>query len=339
MIMTESVGLDNAGLAFGLVIAAGLSTAVGAAAVYFQRVVKLASKLVLAAGLGFSAGIMIYVSFIEIFVKSNDSFVLAGQEESDAYYSATLCLFGGMFLMKIIAMVVHKLDENHNHHKDPEHLQGQEAGGCKNDVIDIDTLQGIDVQGANGPSSAADGEAAPSGAKAEAESGAANIENTSKDDDGKKLLSMGVKTAVAIAIHNFPEGLATFVATLADPAVGITLAVAIAIHNIPEGLCVALPVYYATGSRHKGFLWALFSGLSEPIGATLGYCLIKASGDDMNQAIYGILFGVVAGMMVMIVIMELMPTGFRYDPEDKVLSLSFALGMGTMAASLCLFQA
>merc|ERR1712176_1211257 len=119
---------------------------------------------------------------------------------------------------------------------------------------------------------------------------------------------MGINTAAAIAIHNFPEGLATFVATLAEPAVGVTLAIAIGIHNIPEGLCVALPIYYATGSRIKGFLWALLSGISEPVGALIGYAIIKATGDDMNQIVYGILYGLVAGMMIMIVVLELLPT-------------------------------
>merc|ERR1719190_247306 len=120
------------------------------------------------------------------------------------------------------------------------------------------------------------------------------------------MATANVATAAAIAIHNFPEGLATFVATLMDPAVGATLAVAIAIHNIPEGLCVALPIYYSTQSRVKGFLWALLSGLSEPVGALIGYAIIKSTGDDMNQLVYGILFGLVGGMMVMIVILELL---------------------------------
>ena len=71
---------------------------------------------------------------------------------------------------------------------------------------------------------------------------------------------------LAIAIHNFPEGLATFVATLSSPSLGVALAIAIALHNVPEGVCVAMPVYYATGSKWKGFLWALLSGISEPFG-------------------------------------------------------------------------
>merc|ERR1712008_48872 len=159
------------------------------------------------------------------------------------------------------------------------------------------------------------------------------------DLDTKDLQKMGLNTALAIALHNFPEGLATFVATLADASVGVTLAIAIAIHNIPEGLCVALPIYYATGSKLKGFVWALLSGLSEPIGAFIGWLIIKGTGDDMNQAVYGVLFGVVAGMMVMIVLLELLPTASKYDPQDSVVTTSLVIGMLVMAASLCIFIA
>lgn len=110
------------------------------------------------------------------------------------------------------------------------------------------------------------------------------------------LQKMGVMTALAIGIHNLPEGLATFVAALADPLNGVAIAVAIALHNIPEGVCVAMPVYYATGSRWKGFMWAFISGLSEPLGGLLGYLVLY--GNRMSELAYGILFAVVAGMMV-----------------------------------------
>lgn len=150
----------------------------------------------------------------------------------------------------------------------------------------------------------------------------------------QKLVRMGVMTAVAIGIHNFPEGLATFVGALSDPSVGAALAVAIAIHNIPEGLCVAIPVYYATGNRWKSFGWALLSGISEPIGAGLGWIILK---DNMNETAYGILFGLVAGMMVNISIHELIPTAVRYDPADKVTTNSIVVGMAIMAISLLLF--
>jgi zinc transporter ZupT len=154
------------------------------------------------------------------------------------------------------------------------------------------------------------------------------------DDDRQLLLRMSLNTAVAIGLHNFPEGLATFVGTLHDPAVGAVLAVAIAIHNIPEGLCVALPIYYATGSRSKAFLGALLSGLSEPLAAVLGYIVLA---QVVSYVAYAILFGIVAGMMVMISARELLPTAHRYDPDDRVVSYAFIIGMAVMALSLVLF--
>ena len=155
------------------------------------------------------------------------------------------------------------------------------------------------------------------------------------DQQKKKLVNMGFNTALAIALHNFPEGLATFVAALTDPSVGVVLAVAIAIHNIPEGLCVALPIYYATGNRWKSFLWGCLSGLSEPIAALLGWAVLA---NAVSQAVYASLFGIVSGMMVMISLKELLPTAHRYDPEDAVVTYSVVAGMAIIAISLVLFN-
>jgi zinc transporter ZupT len=152
--------------------------------------------------------------------------------------------------------------------------------------------------------------------------------------DERKLITMGINTALAIAIHNFPEGLATFVATLHDPSVGAVLAIAIGIHNIPEGLCVALPIYYATGNRCKAFAWACLSGASEPVAALLGWAVLAQT---MSQIVYAILFGLVAGMMVVISMKELLPTAHRYDAEDTVVTYSFVAGMALISLSLVLF--
>ena len=108
---------------------------------------------------------------------------------------------------------------------------------------------------------------------------------------------MGLVTALAIGIHNFPEGLATFVATLDDPAVGVALTVAIAIHNIPEGVCVAMPIFFATGDRHKAFMWAVVSGVSEVVAAGLGWLVLSHLLGDM---VYAILFGCVSGRLVIV---------------------------------------
>ena len=148
------------------------------------------------------------------------------------------------------------------------------------------------------------------------------------------LQKMGLLTALAIGIHNLPEGLATFIAALADPLNGVAIAVAIALHNIPEGVCVAMPVYYATGNKLQAFGWAILSGIAEPFAALLGWAVLANSFSDL---IYGVLFGLVAGMMVIISSRELLPTAHRYDPEDSVVTYSFMVGMAIMALSLVLF--
>lgn len=163
------------------------------------------------------------------------------------------------------------------------------------------------------------------------------VENAPKSAqyEQRKLVKMGLSTAVAIALHNFPEGLATFVAALDDPNVGAVLAVAIGIHNIPEGLCVALPIYYATGNRWKAFMWGCLSGLSEPVAALLGWAVLARA---MSDKAYAVLFGLVSGMMVIISLKELIPTAHRYDPEDSVVTYSLIAGMAIISLSLVLFK-
>jgi ZIP family zinc transporter len=206
---------------------------------------------------------------------------------------------------------------------------------------DVDEEMGLDVDiNVNMNDADADAEAARKIAALFANGGrdddSLSTSSSSCDDaeNERKLVRMGLNTALAIGIHNFPEGLATFVGAMDDPAVGATLAIAIAIHNIPEGLCVAIPIFYATGDRRKAFLWAMLSGVTEPIGAFAGWLILA---NEMNDSMYGILFGLVGGMMVTICLHELLPTAHRYDKNDEVVTLSCIAGMGIMALSLCLF--
>ncbi|CAM9210048.1 unnamed protein product [Scytosiphon promiscuus] len=376
---------DNAPVAFLLVVCAGLSTGVGAGFVFNKRLVRLASKRFLAGSLGVAAGVMLYVSLVEIFVKSQIAFANHGYSEADAYLYATLSLFGGILFYKGIDYVVHLLEGgpvgDHNVDIHLYDLDGSssaasnsprttgESAAAGSSATDAKRNASADeglVKKGNGRRSSRDGQfphehdvvvelstggstVRPSpdlttlqlsmagrhgGNDNGSSKGGCMEEATAVDGDNAKLVRMGVMTAVAIGIHNFPEGLATFVAALSDPSVGLALAVAIAIHNIPEGLCVAIPVYYATGNRWKAFGWALLSGVSEPIGAGLGWLILK---DIMSELVYGVLFGVVAGMMVNITIHELIPTAVRYDPADKVTTNSIIAGMAIMAASLTLF--
>jgi ZIP family zinc transporter len=230
-----------------------------------------------------------------------------------------MCFFIGVILMKIIDAIVHKLDPS-----------GSE---CCADA-DADAAK---PEGSSGE--AAPGEVAPSdvqvGVRPREDPNAPAPDDFKKDaENNKKLKRMGINTALAIAIHNFPEGLATFVGTLDDPAVGASLAIAIAIHNVPEGLCVAVPVYYSTGNRWKAFGWGILSGVSEPIGALLGWAILM---NAMTEDAYGALFGIVGGMMIAIVMHELLPTAHRYDTQDKWVTNCVVLGMMIMASSLVMF--
>jgi ZIP family zinc transporter len=155
-----------------------------------------------------------------------------------------------------------------------------------------------------------------------------------------RLMRMGLFTALAITIHNFPEGLATFLAALNDPGLGVAIAVALALHNIPEGVSVSVPIFYATGNRRKAFLYSFLSGLAEPVGALTGYLgllFFLGEGGVVPPQVMGALFAGVAGIMVYISIDELLPTSRAYGKgHDSLLGLMG--GMAVMALSLLLMR-
>lgn len=310
-----SVARGETGTAMAFVVGAGMATGIGAAVVFSDRMIQLANKKVLAGCLGIASGVMLYVSFLDIFSKSLDSYTV-GHSEETAYALATVTFFSGFILYAIIGYIVHLIDPDSHSTDIGEYLKG----GSKHPVP---TEKAVELSAIDGSLELGNLEAiAPHDGQL-----------SSEEDEKKKLAKMGLMTALAISIHNFPEGLLTFVGYIADPAVGASLAIAIGIHNIPEGLCVAIPVYYSTGSRWKAFGWAMVSGFSEIMGGALGWLVLaNVVGDD----IYGALFGIVGGMMVMIVISELIPTAIRYDPEDEVTTKSVIFGMVVMAVSLIL---
>lgn len=145
---------------------------------------------------------------------------------------------------------------------------------------------------------------------------------------------VGLMTALAITAHNFPEGLATFFATLENPTVGMPLALAIAVHNIPEGISIAVPIYFATGSKKKAFLACLMSGLAEPVGAIIGYALLSPF---LSPGVFGAVFGVIAGVMVFLALDELLPAAKKYAQGHETV-YGLVLGMATLAMSLILFK-
>lgn len=264
----------NIWLAFGLTTLAGLSTGIGSAIAFFAK--KTNTKF-LSVSLGFSAGVMIYVSMIEIFFKAQSSLQAALGSKPGAI-ATVAAFFGGMLVIGLIDRLIPQRDNPHE-------------------------IQKIEV-----------------------------TPQTPKDKS--KLLRTGLFTALAIAIHNFPEGLATFVSALQEPSLAIPIVVAIAIHNIPEGIAVSVPIYYATGSKKKAFFYSFASGLSEPIGALVGYLILLPF---MNDVVYGVLFAAVAGIMVFISLDELLPTAREYG-EHHLEIYGLVAGMLVMAISLLLFM-
>ncbi len=267
---------SNIVFAFSLTLFAGLSTGIGSLIAFFA---KNANRRFLSISLGFSAGVMIYVSMIEIFTKAKDSLVLATDERM-GYILATLSFFAGILFIAIIDRLIPKTQNPHE---------------IKNIDKSSDSKQ-----------------------------------NTS---DKCKLLQMGLFTALALGIHNFPEGLATFITALEAPSIAIPIAIAIAIHNIPEGIAVSVPIYYATGSKKKAFLYSFASGLAEPIGAIIGFTILRPFINDMT---FGVVFAAVAGIMVFISLDELLPTAEEYG-EHHLAIYGLIVGMAVMAISLLLF--
>lgn len=155
-----------------------------------------------------------------------------------------------------------------------------------------------------------------------------------KQENSKHVGRIGLMAALAITAHNFPEGLATFFATLDNPVIGAPLAAAIAIHNIPEGVSIAIPVYYATGHRGKAFLACFLSALAEPVGAVIGYLVLAPY---LSPYVYGAVFGVIAGAMVFLALDELLPAAKRYSKGHEPV-YGLVLGMAALALSLVLFR-
>ncbi|WP_130890693.1 zinc transporter ZupT [Fusobacterium ulcerans] len=156
------------------------------------------------------------------------------------------------------------------------------------------------------------------------------LKENQEENEEKSVYRMGVMTAIAIGIHNFPEGMAIFTSVLKTPALGFSVATAIAIHNISVGIAVSAPIYYATGSRKKAFIFSLISGLVEPLGALAGYVLFKSY---LNEKVFGILLAAVAGIMVYIALDELLPSA-QNDENHHIATYSMISGMIVMAVSL-----
>jgi ZIP family zinc transporter len=287
-----------------LTLIAGLSTGIGSAIAFFFRRPKMSY---LAFALGLSAGVMIYVSFIELMPNAIEEMEA---EVGNGDLWATVAFFLGILAIAAIDLVIPHDANPHEFAEDEE-------------LDTISTKEPIP----EGACQLADG-THPEGSDAEALDALRGSASARKST----LLRAGVFTALAIAIHNFPEGLATFVTALSDPGLGVAIALAIAIHNIPEGISVSVPIFYATGDRKRAFWISFLSGVAEPIGAVVGFALLMPFVEG-NPALLPGLLAFVAGIMVYISIDELLPLAHRYGKEHTVL-VGLIIGMLIMALSL-----
>ncbi|MFP4664885.1 MAG: zinc transporter ZupT [Bacteroidales bacterium] len=261
---------NNVLYALGLTLFAGLSTGIGS---FIAAFTKNRSQRFLSVALGFSAGVMIYISFVEILPHASHTMHLHFNSITSEWVTLA-AFFGGMLIIAIIDKLVPSYENPHE-------------------------MPGIDA-----------------------------MEKT--PDKQARMKRLGILSAIAIAVHNFPEGIATFMSSYQEPELGLPIAIAIAIHNIPEGIAVAVPIYYATGSRLKAFNLSFLSGLSEPVGAILAFLILMPF---LNDLIMGVVFASVAGIMVFISIDELLPAAEEYG-EHHLSIYGLVAGMGVMAVSL-----
>ncbi|MEY3083192.1 MAG: zinc transporter ZupT [Pseudomonadota bacterium] len=256
----------NVLVALAVCAAAAMSTVLGSVFVVFA---KEPSPRLLAFGLAFAGGAMVYVSLVEIFWKADQAFAEL-HDARTAYTYATLAFFAGVLMLALIDRLIPN----------------------------------------------------PHGVM------------TSANGDQAQIKRVGLLAAFAITAHNLPEGLATFLATLDNPAVGVSLAAAIAIHNIPEGVSIAIPVFYATGSRTKAVLATVLSALAEPAGALIGYAILAPF---LSPTVFAVVFGMIAGAMVFLALDELLPTAKRYAVGHETV-YGIVTGMAALAVSLILFR-
>ena len=258
--------------AFLLTLMAGLATGIGSAIAFFA---KHTDKKFLSFSLGVSAGVMIYVSFVELLYGAQvELTAMLGTQTGKLVCAASF--FGGILMAALIDKLVPSKENPH-------------------ELKSVESMQ-------------------------------------HPPHDRGKLMRTGLLTAIIIAVHNFPEGIATFMASVSSPGLGIAIALAIAIHNIPEGIAVAVPIYFATGSKRKAFWYSFLSGLAEPVGALTAYLILTPF---MTPLLLNSVFAAVAGIMVFISLDELLPAAEAYG-EHHISIYGLLTGMIVMAVSLIL---
>ncbi|CAF1273900.1 unnamed protein product [Adineta ricciae] len=341
-------------IAFALNIGAGLATCIGGLVPFSRKLISLAKPSRIGIALALSAGVMIFISLAEIFGKSDEEFQkffgknatnicqnltnscqdlqfqcanrnvcneirtvcqTFTNETSNEFdcdktcrgHSKTLTtvfFLLGAALIFLLDFIVHKISPDHKHD------------------IDIEEINHLNHQAVS---------------IRDPEDGSNSHPNGSLHHKKahQSLNRTGILTALAIGLHNLPEGIATFLAASINLKTAVPLALGIALHNIPEGIAVATPVYFATQSKWKGLLYTFISALAEPLGGLICFLIIS---NGLNPFVNGAMFGIVVGMMVTISLKELIPTALRFCTSKGQISVSVLAGMLIMALSLIIFD-
>lgn len=265
---------------------AGLSTVLGGFVTFF---IKENSLKFLSFGLGLSAGVMIFISLVDLYPESCE---MIKNQMGENYLWLSIIFFAlGVLTAVVIDYFI------------PDHLQAQmftkQLGANEKHIDSTDCAQNENAVISIG-----------------------------------KIKKAGILTAIVVAIHNFPEGLATFFLTAQNVMLGLGIVIAISIHNIPEGMAISIPVYQATHSKRKAFLYSFLSGMAEPVGGVIGFAIIKTLFPNMC---IGILFSLVAGIMTYISIDTLLPLSKDYDTGHYSIS-GVVLGLILMGVALILLE-
>ena len=303
--------MEQAFLAIFLSLIAGLSTTIGS---FIAIVIKKQNPRFISFIMGFSAGVMILVSFVELLQESI---------EFNGLFMGILFFIFGMIIMFVIDVRV-------SHHyefedKNYEQLVCQDKNPLETQVMNSNSNSGQNSKGrfTNHRNRFR---------QRRKERQLRLRQTILKNNGNPRLYKTSLLVAVGIFIHNFPEGIAVSVGTIKEVELGILLAFAIALHNIPEGIAVSVPVYACTGSKKRAFMWSFLSGISEPIGAILTWLILAPF---INDYIMNAMLAVVAGLMVYISLDELLPIS-RSLAKEHFSIFGIISGIFVMAVSLAI---